>query len=82
MKSVLLFFQNISKESRWIKAQIPALTQCISFIENNLYCPSPPNPPHGCKTPLPPWPLLLSLLFPFATAGLLLPQAIDVSGWS
>lgn len=45
MKSELLFFQNISKESRWVKAQIPALTQCISFIENNLYCPRPPPPP-------------------------------------
>lgn len=80
MKSELLFFQNISKESRWVKAQIPALTQCISFIGNNLYCPPPPNQPHGCKTPPLPMAPALSLLFPFATAGLLLPQAFEGSG--
>lgn len=81
MKSMLLFFQNVSKESKWIKAQIASPSQCISFIgEQSLLSPSTPNPPPGCKTLLLPMAPAVSLLFHFVTAGLLLPQAFDVSG--
>lgn len=82
MKSVLLLFQNVSKESKWIKAQTPALTQCISFIgEQSLLSPPTPNPPPGCKTPLPKAPAL-SLLFPFALQAYCYPKPLMCQGQS